>query len=482
MSPIVVLSDAATIGLAGSATATAWMSSRKAGGRTQKGYVVLAIGLMLWTAGELIWGVYEVLLDQAAPFPSLADAFYLAAYPALFLAMLTFVSPARRSAWLRTALDAAAVTLAITIPVWIYLLKPTVNDSIDSTFSTALAVAYPSGDLLVVFAVALALFRPGRGRSSRFFGLLAAGLVAFVASDLAFAYLSLQDEFGTGTVLDLGWMVGYSLLGLATYLGVGPGTLQQSSDLALRSSAGRQSIPLLVLGVLVAWCLYEAKWGEGIDEFGVFGTLLVVALVLARSYLATSDILHMTDELEETRELLVAANSSLQAKSRTLNTLLTEAVDLSRRDSMTHLFNHAAILEELELALENGPLVVLLLDVDHMKTINDELGHRTGDDVLKSLAATIRSAEGVVGGRYGGDEFLAFATLTGPAEVRLSELISKLGRIAASGLVTSLSIGWAVYPDDGENVSDLVEKADERLYERKRSRALWSATRRGIAS
>lgn len=149
---------------------------------------------------------------------------------------------------------------------------------------------------------------------------------------------------------------------------------------------------------------------------------------------------------------------------------------------MTHLFNHAAILEELELALENGPLVVLLLDVDHMKTINDELGHRTGDDVLKSLAATIRSAEGVVGGRYGGDEFLAFATLTGPAEVRLSELISKLGRIAASGLVTSLSIGWAVYPDDGENVSDLVEKADERLYERKRSRALWSATRRGIAS
>jgi diguanylate cyclase (GGDEF)-like protein len=433
----------------------------------------------LWAFGETTWAVYEVVLDQAAPFPSFADALYLVAYPAIFVAVLILVAPARRIAWLRTGLDATAVTLALTTPIWLYVLKPIGSDSGADVLTTALALAYPAGDLLVVFAVSLAILRPNGGRPSPFFAVLGLGLIAFVASDLAFAYLSLNDEFGTGTILDLGWMAGYLLLAIAAYLGRREGALIPATDSALRSPANRQSVPLLVLGVLVAWCLYETQWGRGIDLVVVLGVIAVTGLVVARNYLTTNDILRVTDELEETRALLESANAGLLDKSRTLNVLLTEAVDLSRRDSMTGLFNHAAILEELETSIRNGaPVLVVLLDVDHMKTINDELGHQVGDEVLKGLASAIRSQKGLVGGRYGGDEFLAIARLQDEAETAIESIGSALSLISAGGHIATVTIGWASYPADGQTADQLVATADERLYERKRARSIWRATPR----
>ncbi len=433
-----------------------------------------------WAVGEAVWAFYEIFLEQEAPFPSLADAFYLAAYPLLFVGTLALAAPARRIAWLRTGLDASAITLAIFAPVWLHLLRPLAHESEESTLTTSLALAYPAFDLLIVFAIAVAALRPNRQHQAWSMTALTCGLLAFIASDLVFALLSLQDEFGTGTALDLGWMVGYLLLAVAAFLGARELSTAMPSDSAQRSAAHRQSIPLMVLCCLVAWALYEAEWGAGLDAVVVVAVVATVVLVLIRSYVTTTDILRVSTELEDTRSLLEAANAGLKDKSRTLNALLTEAVDLSRKDSMTGLLNHAAILEELEHALrDKQPVLVLLLDIDHMKTINDRLGHQAGDEVLIGLARAMKAQPMLIGGRYGGDEFLAFIRLSAakPQEVA-ARLAMALARIDTVDFSAFVSLGWATFPDDSESVSGLVERADDRLYEAKRSRRLRQPTSR----
>ncbi len=478
---IVVVSDCLTVLLALVATVMAFRTWQFAHGRPKAAWAVFTMGLALWCLGEAVWGFYEVFLEREAPFPSLADVFYLAPYPLFFVGTLMFAAPARRVAWLRTALDAAAITFAILAPVWLHVLKPIADGSSDSSLTAALTLAYPVFDLLVVFAVAVAALRPHRGQQSSSLTALSCGLIAFIASDFIFALLSLQDDFGTGTPLDLGWMAGYALFATAAYAGGRELDRPEGLDTALRSTAHRQTIPLIVLACVVAWALYEAEWGVGIDPVVAAAVVLMVGLVIVRSYVTTTDILRVTDELEETRSLLEEANSGLQDKSRTLNALLTEAVDLSRRDSMTGLLNHGAILEELDYALRGKqPVLVLLMDVDHMKTINDQLGHQAGDAVLVELARAIKATPGLVGGRYGGDEFLAFIRLTsGDPSQAASGFAGLLGGIATLDFSAFVSMGWAAYPQDGNSVTRLVGQADDRLYEAKRARPFWQQVSQG---
>ena len=152
--------------------------------------------------------------------------------------------------------------------------------------------------------------------------------------------------------------------------------------------------------------------------------------------------------------------------------LLTEAVDISRRDSLTGLLNHASILEELALSLREHRPVVALLDIDHMKRINDTLGHRAGDEVLKTLAARLKALPGVTAGRYGGDEFIAFMDKSEDFDSFVDEFAREVGRLELkeAQVFASVSIGWATTPKDGTTALQLVECADRRLYEVKRLR------------
>ncbi len=148
----------------------------------------------------------------------------------------------------------------------------------------------------------------------------------------------------------------------------------------------------------------------------------------------------------------------------------------SVHDSLTGLVNRRYAEKRLEEALATArrtghPLVLALADVDHFKFINDGYGHASGDAVLCSIADalrhTFRSSD--VLARFGGDEFLMLFPDADPAAT-----IERLGRFHAALSVdapihTTISMGVAAWPADGEGEDALLARADQRLYEAKQA-------------
>ncbi|MCU1596020.1 MAG: diguanylate cyclase [Frankiales bacterium] len=179
----------------------------------------------------------------------------------------------------------------------------------------------------------------------------------------------------------------------------------------------------------------------------------------------------------EAAELLARVNAALRVKILQ-DELRTRADDLdrmSRTDHLTGLNNRRHMEEHLRMlgssAKRHGfPLAVLIVDVDHFKSVNDTLGHHGGDHVLVNISHRLQKAlrtEDVVG-RWGGEEFLVLLPHTGAQSAAI--LAERLRCAVAStpvvvdeiSLTVTISIGGAAaegYADD-----DLVRLADRELY------------------
>lgn len=124
-----------------------------------------------------------------------------------------------------------------------------------------------------------------------------------------------------------------------------------------------------------------------------------------------------------------------------------------------------------------GFQVLLMVDLDHFKEINDTYGHATGDLVLKKAAQVLRGVfrETDIVGRVGGDEFMVFLKNVGNPEVvqrLMSTLNSRIRSVTVDDLpeeTLSCSIGAAFYPRHGKDFTLLYENADRALYEAKRA-------------
>ncbi len=179
----------------------------------------------------------------------------------------------------------------------------------------------------------------------------------------------------------------------------------------------------------------------------------------------------------EAAELLARVRAALRVK--TLQDQLRSRADdldrMTRTDHLTGLYNRRHMEESLR-ALTAGatrhgfPIVVLIVDVDHFKSVNDTLGHQSGDEVLVELAHRLRSvirAEDVIG-RWGGEEFLLLLPHTTGAQAaflaeRLRTVVSGTPIATAQGeLQVSISIGGAAAEEQGHH--DLLLIADRELY------------------
>jgi diguanylate cyclase (GGDEF)-like protein len=149
--------------------------------------------------------------------------------------------------------------------------------------------------------------------------------------------------------------------------------------------------------------------------------------------------------------------------------------NLAVSDPLTGLANYRQLVEALETEIKRfgrneRQFVVLLLDLDGLKKINDALGHIVGSRALCRLADMLRlySREMDTAARYGGDEFVLILPETDAEAARLvAQRISK--RLAEDGEEPklSVSIGMAVYPDDGETSNEILGAADRDLYREK---------------
>jgi diguanylate cyclase (GGDEF)-like protein len=198
------------------------------------------------------------------------------------------------------------------------------------------------------------------------------------------------------------------------------------------------------------------------DERGERSGFLLVA--------HTTPVRTHTDEVE-TLELLATHAGLCLETARLLDDWRTKAVT----DPLTGLGNHAAFRSTLDSWRADGLEMALLIgDVDGFKAVNDELGHRSGDEVLVTVARRIEASVRITdtASRFGGDEFLVlcegFEAVTELETVaqRIIEAVARPVEVAGRSMTVGMSLGIALA---GEHTSSstLLAQADDAMYEAK---------------
>tara|TARA_R110001606_G_scaffold395213_1_gene567062 strand:+ start:50530 stop:52335 length:1806 start_codon:yes stop_codon:yes gene_type:complete len=146
-------------------------------------------------------------------------------------------------------------------------------------------------------------------------------------------------------------------------------------------------------------------------------------------------------------------------------------------DTLTGLANAALITEQLQLLLtackrKKTKLVVLLLNLNNFKDVNTKFGHEIGDKLLITIAAKIRDnlRESDIAARTKGDEFIILLDVNNtnkdPEQIsrKIKKAMTQTTIIDGYAIQASVSIGTAIYPDDGEQADDLLSKATQAMY------------------
>jgi diguanylate cyclase (GGDEF)-like protein len=313
------------------------------------------------------------------------------------------------------------------------------------------SIAYPVGDLVLLFGVTAVILRRPAERSTRALGILALSLVLFVIGDVAFGYLSLKGSYAGGDIPDSLYMVAQFLMVVAARCQYRQASLTDAgSTPATGLPRGFSRVPYAAVfvsfGVLILVARHQAVYPLGGLLIGAVG---ITALVVWRQIATMRENGRLVDELH-----LLA---------------ITDA--LTGLPNRRHFFD-AASLEFYRAQRYGRPLAAIMFDIDHFKRINDGNGHAAGDEVLRAVASAFRSGlRGIdIVARYGGDEFVALLPESETRAAlmcaeRLRALVRDV-RIGSTGV--TLSIGVADTTGCGD-LGALLARADEALYEAKRA-------------
>ncbi|MBT9612634.1 MAG: EAL domain-containing protein [Burkholderiales bacterium] len=188
-------------------------------------------------------------------------------------------------------------------------------------------------------------------------------------------------------------------------------------------------------------------------------------------------------------QVAVTGNREIRSLAQAFNQMTTELgslygklEEMAFRDSLTGLPNRSLLNEHMGQMInqcnrENARFALLIMDLDRFKQINDSLGHPTGDLVLQQVAARLNEVlrQGDVFARLGGDEFAAVLPIadgiddTLPLVKRLLSAMAKPFVVEQNSLHIGISIGIAIYPDDGARREDLMRHADVAMYHAKQN-------------
>ncbi|MBN0048221.1 EAL domain-containing protein [Streptomyces actuosus] len=243
-------------------------------------WLMLALGNLVFASGEAAQIILLEMEDQP-PFPSVADGFYLAAYPLYAAGLLGFV---RWRTGLRdraSLVDALTLTAGLALLSWLILIVPFAQAPGLTWVQKAFSIAYPLGDILVL-AMLLRLLA-GRGRKSRALVLLTVGTVGLLTADVLYGLIQLHGTWRPGSAVELGWAVLYGFWAAAA-LDPSMRTLTQpAAEWHTDTSLGRLSLLTLASLIAPAILITDAVRGahNNVGVIGVFSAVLFV-LVLYR--------------------------------------------------------------------------------------------------------------------------------------------------------------------------------------------------------
>ena len=478
---VLVVDNGGQLAAATAATVACLRAGRRGDPHQKRTWLLLGAGVGCWTAGQAVWSFYEVVLGHEAPFPSWADVGFLL-FPVVAAAgLLSWLRvSARVAARARDVLDGAIIAGSLLVLSWGTTLGSVYAAGGADRLAFALSLAYPIGDIVMATLVLLTLAR-AKARQRGVLLAVAAGLGGLAVADSAYVYLVTVDAYASGSLISAGWVVGFLLIA-AGALSNEPATdsaarhleVFAADGIAISASRLPMLLPYLPLMAAQAVVIGQVLTSIEVPTVSVGLGFALVALVLARQLLALNENHRLLVELSTARDRL---------RHHALHDGLT---GLPNRTLFTDRVQHAVSVRPV---LEQG-VAVLFCDLDDFKSVNDELGHEAGDELLRQVADRLRAAlrPGDTVARLGGDEFAVLLQDAGDALTIAARLIDVVGRPCVVDGVTvqvALSIGvarsldlerdddpGALGPDQSvlelsEQVRGLLRAADRAMYRAK---------------
>jgi diguanylate cyclase (GGDEF)-like protein/PAS domain S-box-containing protein len=240
---------------------------------TRAAWHLLGAGCGAWALGQGMWTWFEELADRTLPYPSVADLGFAATYPLMAAGLVLLPRTVRLTARAVALVDGLLIAGSLLFLVWYVGPEGTMFEG--ALAEWRLATAYLAGDMVLIVVAVLILVRH-RADIVAPVGLLAAGFVALAVADAGFAQLLGTGAYATGSMLDAGWVIGFSLVGLAASFAHSP---RQTSAPAVRAPANRW-LRLLPYGPLLLVAASQLRTDPTAElallSFGIF------VLVLAR--------------------------------------------------------------------------------------------------------------------------------------------------------------------------------------------------------
>jgi len=411
----------------------------------RRAWILLGLGILSWGAGEIYWTSF-IETDQAPPYPSPADALYLAFYPLAYAGLALLIRARARELDWRLWTDALIAALGTAALGAAFVFDFVAGQTEGTSLQVATSLAYPLGDIamlsIIVGAVALTGWRPGRTWS-----LLLAGLAAQVVADIAYTLHSIDG------IAEADWIDPIYLIS-AVFLG---SVLWRPAAATIPPSGRINDRRELMVP-------------------GIFATMMI-ALFAMQHMNASSNL---TTVLWAATMVAVMVRLALSVRE---NKALLEQV---RTDPLTRLGSRGRMQVDLKglcaRASEEEPAALFLFDLNGFKRYNDTFGHPAGDQLLAELGKELNEAVGDDGTAYriGGDEFCVLLTC---AESRFDAVVKKAARaLAASahGVNVAPSWGGVAIPREACDPAAILQLADIRMYAQKESRQLARVTQQPV--
>jgi diguanylate cyclase (GGDEF)-like protein len=399
-------------------------------------WLLIGVGVGFWGLAEVYWTIF-IEGNPSAPYPSPADAGYLAFYPLAYagLALLVHARAAQMNWRLWTdGLIAALGTAALgTAFVFDFVAEHTTGTGLE----VATNLAYPLGDIalisLLVGVVALTEWRPGRTWS-----LLLAGLAAMAIADVVYTLEWTGGAVPSATLVNPIYLISAMLLGLAVWQ-------PEASPIRARhrtDSWRELVVPAFFAAVMIG--LFTLQWISTATSLSSLLWALTMIAVIVRLAISA----------RENRMLL----------------------DQVQTDPLTGLGNSGRMRLDLDLlcarAAEGTPAAIAFLDLNGFKRFNDTFGHPEGDALLVRLGARLRDAIDGDGSAYriGGDEFCVLLSCAAERFQRVAATAAEALSENGTGFEIGASWGLAAIPEEASDPSEALRLADVRMYAQKESR------------
>jgi diguanylate cyclase (GGDEF)-like protein len=406
----------------------------------QRSWRWFGVGLALYGAGNIYWTIF-IRIQDPEPFPSFADALWLSFYPCAFIALLLIVREIAEDVPLSLWLDGVVGGLAVA-GVAAAFFGPILAVTGGSKPAVVTTLAYPLLDVLLLLVVTalVALFS---WRPPFSLWLLFGGLALFSVADAVYLFSASNGTYQVGGLGDAVWVAATLLIGFA------PAKSAQATGILLPDWV-RLGFPV--------------------------GATLCALVVLVYDHEHLLNVLAVT----------LCAATVVTALGRLIVTFreassLAGSHQLARTDELTGLGNRRSFYDNAAARLVDDTArgALLLLDLDRFKEVNDSLGHHAGDDLLRLVATRLRKKlHGTtdVLSRLGGDEFAVLFLHADRAKAErlagaIRECLEPPFSVDGVTVRVNTSIGISLFPEQGDEVSTLLRRADIAMYQAKATRS-----------